>query len=419
MSWPAGWRMLTPHQIAGEEKTALVIGPFGSSLKVSDYRDEGVPLVFVRDVRRGDFSAPRRFIDESKALQLGAHAVRPGEVLVTKMGEPPGDSCIYTGRQTGVITADCIRLRPTADFDAKFVSLAFSSPQVRGQIERITSGVAQRKVSLGRFREGVTLPMPPLEEQRRIVSILEDHLSRLEVAGHGLRQARRRADALERSALARHFSGESVVPLSELIEDITAGRSFGKSNPPADDGEWGIVKVSAMTWGEFRPGENKAVPAASVDPRFEIREGDLLISRANTADYVGASVLVGPVRPKLLLSDKSLRITPRAGIGAEWLWRALQTPSVRTQIAKLSTGTKESMRNISQSSLRQVLLPTANAFEQAGAIDAFDAVAASVAQLRGEIDRCEARWRSLRQSLLDAAFSGRITGIVERASGRT
>lgn len=160
-----------------------------------------------------------------------------------------------------------------------------------------------------------------------------------------------------------------VKQLGELIEDITAGKSFGASNAPAADGQWGIIKVSAMTWGKFKPEENKSVPAELADPRFEIREGDLLVSRANTADYVGASVLVQSVRPKLLLSDKSLRLTTKSDIYPEWLWYALQTPAVRSQIRELSTGTKESMRNISQAALRTIQIPTPRPVEQRRIVD--------------------------------------------------
>lgn len=132
------------------------------------------------------------------------------------------------------------------------------------------------------------------------------------------------------------------------------------------------------------------------------------MSRANTSEYVGASVLVRRVRPRLLLSDKSLRVTPRAAVGGEWLWRALQAPSARRQISALATGTKDSMRNISQAALKRVLLPTANRDDQAAALRSFNEVTDAVAQLRSEITAGERRLAALRRSLLAAAFSGRL-----------
>lgn len=213
---------------------------------------------------------------------------------------------------------------------------------------------------------------------------------------------------MERSALDSLFGGTEV-PVAELIDNISAGKSFGGANPPADNGEWGIVKVSAMTWGEFDPAENKAVPSERVDPRFEIREGDLLVSRANTDEYVGASVLVGPVRPKLLLSDKSLRVSPTSGVQADWLWRALQAPSARRQMSAMATGTKDSMRNISQASLKQVRVPRADADERAAAVRTFAEITAVIGRMRADLRGAEARSGALRRSLLAAAFSGRLT----------
>ena len=69
--------------------------------------------------------------------------------------------------------------------------------------------------------------------------------------------------------------------LGNLITHIDAGKSFVGDGRPANADEWGIIKVSAMTYGSFRENENKAVPpgqAFSTDA--EIRPGDLLVSRA-------------------------------------------------------------------------------------------------------------------------------------------
>ncbi len=146
--------------------------------------------------------------------------------------------------------------------------------------------------------------------------------------------------------------------LSDLLVRIEAGKSFGAAARPAGEGEWGIVKVSAMTWGTFRPNENKVVSDVSrIDPRHEIRAGDVLVSRANTTEYVGAPVLVRHTRPRLLLSDKSLRLVPQPGVDPAYLHAILSAPQTRKRISALATGTKDSMRNISQSALLQVEVP--------------------------------------------------------------
>jgi Restriction endonuclease S subunits len=170
---PDGWAQHTPHEIAGLGKGALVIGPFGSNLKTSDYRDEGVPLVFVKDIRAENFSRPRAYVSIAKAAELVAHEVQPGDILITKMGEPPGDVALYDSCVPGIITADCIRLRPVSGFDRRFLLHALRTPDVRRQVAEITTGAAQQKVSLDRFRTRVHISAPPLLKQQRIAAALD------------------------------------------------------------------------------------------------------------------------------------------------------------------------------------------------------------------------------------------------------
>jgi type I restriction enzyme S subunit len=423
---PTGWRWVTPDEVTGGRRSNLVIGPFGSNLKVSDYQDSGIPLIFVRNIRSRDFvAAATRFISEKKAQELQAHEVRSGDVLITKMGDPPGDSCVYTGGTTAIITADCIRLRPTDDFHPRFISLAFESPVIRSQVLQITRGVAQKKVSLSRLRSGITIPAPSLSEQEHIIEVLDGYLSRLDAANILAGIAERRLHAWQRASLDSLVRGDAdgTIRLRCLIDRVETGRSYGGSAPPAALDEWGIIKVSAMTWGEFRQGQNKAVPNDRVDPRYEIHTGDLLVSRANTTAYVGAPVLVEKTRPCLLLSDKSLRLVPKSGIDVRWLAAALAAPTTRSQISALATGTKDSMRNISQRNLLSVRVPYATLEQQ-------ERVAAHVSTLRrngrhlgDQLTVARARSLALRRALLTVAFSGRLSrlsidaGMIEEMAG--
>ncbi|MCX6893236.1 MAG: restriction endonuclease subunit S, partial [Verrucomicrobia bacterium] len=166
---PSGWTWVTPEQVSSSDAYALAIGPFGSNLKVSDYTEAGVPLVFVRNIRSSRFGGERSvFVSKSKAAELYPHQVRAGDILVTKMGEPPGDACLYPdSAPDAVITADCIKLHLTALLPQKrFFMHAVNSEVVKPQIQLITKGVAQMKVSLGRFST-LAIPLPPPSPSKR------------------------------------------------------------------------------------------------------------------------------------------------------------------------------------------------------------------------------------------------------------
>jgi type I restriction enzyme, S subunit len=223
------WPKVRLAEVGDGTRHALAIGPFGSNLKVSDYQETGVPLVFVRNVRAREFGgAGTRYVSHQKAKELAAHRIRGGDVLITKMGDPPGDAAVYPqAAPEAIITADCIKISVGAGFEPEFIAFAIEAPEQRRQVLAATKGVAQKKVSLGRFKE-VTIPAPPLKEQRLIAEELNRLFPVLQAQHVALDEVRRKARALRGSILAAGFRGELVSqdpsdePASVLLHRITA-----------------------------------------------------------------------------------------------------------------------------------------------------------------------------------------------------
>jgi type I restriction enzyme S subunit len=308
------------------------------------------------------------------------------------------------------LNQDMKALAPRSDVDARWVAWGLRSREQVLLHECRKAGTTVASIETKRLL-AQELPLPPLVEQCRIVEILEDHLSRLDVAATQVAAVGQRLETWRRLSVDKLVLERSsgTTSLATVIERVEAGRSFGGPAPPAGPDEWGIIKVSAMTWGTFRPEENKAVPADRVDPRFEIRPGDVLVSRANTTEYVGAPVLVPATRPRLLLSDKSLRLIPKADIDRSWLATVLGARSTRRQVSTLATGTKDSMRNISQSSLMSVEVPLADPRQQREVADHAAVIENRAARLHTELSSTLDRGQALRRALLAAAFSGQLT----------
>ena len=146
----------------------------------------------------------------------------------------------------------------------------------------------------------------------------------------------------------------SLTTVGAVLKGIVSGKSIQTLERPVQGNEFGILKVSAVTWGEFRPAENKALPA-EYDPKDCPRpmDGDILISRANTRDLVGAPVMVKGDHPQLLLSDKLLKLIPdETVVEARYLVRALRSPSASMHFYKCAGGSSGSMTNITQSDIR-------------------------------------------------------------------
>ncbi|MEA3277243.1 MAG: restriction endonuclease subunit S [Pseudomonadota bacterium] len=141
--------------------------------------------------------------------------------------------------------------------------------------------------------------------------------------------------------------------------DSAAGWSLRAENRPASDGEWGVLKVSAVSWGEFRSFENKALPTSLAPrPQYEVMQGDFLLSRANTADLVARSVVVGTTPSRLMMSDKIIRLHLDSSlVDIRYLNLFNNSSFARAYYAKEAGGTSSSMKNVSRKQI--ALLPVA------------------------------------------------------------
>jgi type I restriction enzyme S subunit len=163
------------------------------------------------------------------------------------------------------------------------------------------------------------------------------------------------------------------VTLGALLTAIRAGWSPSAQVQPKEGDEWGVLKVSACSWGEFRPEENKALfPGESPRRELEVRPGDFLISRANTSDLVGRSVVVEEAPVHLMLSDKTLRLSTAPGCNVKYLNLANLARTARLHYEREATGTSSSMRNVSQLAIRRTPIPLPPPAEQDRIVTAVD-----------------------------------------------
>lgn len=147
--------------------------------------------------------------------------------------------------------------------------------------------------------------------------------------------------------------------LGELIVSNEAGWSpVCPAEPRSSLEQWGVLKLSALSWGEFRPHEHKVL-AAGLTPRpaIEVRDGDFLMSRANTAALVGRSVVVTAPPPRLMMSDLVVRLGFVDRVTAEYVNILNGTRAVRALYAVVSKGTSDTMRKLSRDQILATPVP--------------------------------------------------------------
>ena len=165
-----------------------------------------------------------------------------------------------------------------------------------------------------------------------------------------------------------------IAMLGDAIDRIDTGMSPRTLDRPVGHGEIGVLKVSAVTWGTFRPDENKALPPdLDVTGIPTVAKGDLLLSRANTAELLASPVIADKNYRHLILSDKTLRLVPKPDVSdTRFLYYALRQPDARRFFFANATGTSGSMRNVSQATIRRCPIPLPPLSEQKRIADILD-----------------------------------------------
>ncbi|NDK56819.1 restriction endonuclease subunit S [Pontibacter fetidus] len=138
--------------------------------------------------------------------------------------------------------------------------------------------------------------------------------------------------------------------LKGLIKSIDSGWSPQCEAVPAETDEWGVLKTTSVVWDGFNENENKRLPD-HLEPREEIqvRVNDILITRAGPTNRVGVTVHVDKIRPKLMLSDKIVRLRTNDENNSKFIAISLASDRAQKQLMSKSSGLATSQTNISQS----------------------------------------------------------------------
>ena len=139
----------------------------------------------------------------------------------------------------------------------------------------------------------------------------------------------------------------SWVRLGNLSLSSDSGWSPQCGSESRTGDEWGVLKVSAVSWGGFDPDANKALPSGMEPrPECEVRPGDFLLSRANTEELVARSVVVEQTPPRLMMSDKIVRFMFPDEIEKAFINLANLSDPSREYYMRNASGTSSSMKNI-------------------------------------------------------------------------
>jgi len=284
-----------------------------------------------------------------------------------------------------------------------------------GELARqMASGTTFLELS-GRTAARLPIPVPPIEEQRRIVAGIEELDSRLDAAVSGLGRSRaglqRYAAAVLEAAYEQRLASTGgarwpVVPLSSVLAEPLRNGHSARHDP---SGTVRVVTLTAVTQSDFSLANTKLTAA---DPTrvadLWLKPGDLLIERSNTPGLVGTASVYRGAEGFAIFPDLLIRARVASEVSVDFVELMLRAPSLRRYFQTAAQGTSGTMPKIDQPKVAATPVPLPDRATQDAVVGACLGLQASVSRLDNAITAALERAATLRSQVYRLAFQGRL-----------
>ena len=250
--------------------------------------------------------------------------------------------------------AHVLKAKPLVNTDYLCYALMFYDT------EGLVNGATRQKLTQTAMRQ-MMIPYRNMTEQLQIADEINQVIRLIDKRKEELSLL----DQLVKSRFIEMFGdpeknpfGWDMSTIGVLISSCEAGWSGNGSQREKKDGEIAVLKVSAVTKGYFIPDECKVLDDQSNIKKYVFpQEGDLLFSRANTREMVGATAVITQNYPEYILPDKLWRIRFVDATNVWYMKYILSSKSIRAIFASVSTGTSGSMFNVSMEKFKSIAVP--------------------------------------------------------------
>lgn len=404
---PSGWRRI-PLGDLGD----WFGGGTPAKHRTEFWNNGTVPWLSPKDMGREVIQSTQDHITHAAVVGSSVRRVPEGSVaIVVRSGILERTLPIAVVPFEITLNQDMKALVPRSDVDARWVAWGLRSreQELLRRCRKSGTTVASIETKALMAQE---LPVPPLDQQRRIVEILEDHLSRLDAADDNFSAVERRLGSLRGGlldcALDEAIANTSGGTRSSLDSLVAPGRklAYGVLVPGPDvAGGVPFIRVGDLRAGHVRESELKRIaPDVSARfPRTVLSGGEVLLSLVGTIGRTG-------IVPDTLSGANVARavgVLPlRNDVDPRFVSTLLEAPRSNRSLNDLAHEVARKTLNLED--VRRLELPVPPLDDQRRIVAGLEQGLSGIDRLQGIIGDARKRAAALRRSLLAAALSGRL-----------
>lgn len=311
----------------------------------SDLNENSIALLRANNIKDGTLNFDDVvFVDKKRVSKV--QYLKKGDILVCASSgskDLVGKAAYVSSDLPITFGAFCKVIRPKNEYP-EYIGLYFQSPIYRKKISELSAGANINNIRNEHIDE-LQISLPNKEKQKEAVSRLN---AVFEVVSQRKQQLEK-LDELIKSRFVELFGGyERTVTIARYIAELRGGKSLAGTEPCKNK----VLKTGAATFGWFDPEQYKYLPT-DYKPLSEhkVETGDVIISRMNTPELVGACSYVFNAPDNMYYPDRLWKAVLKENTNPIFLWQLLWDRDVRKAIKEKSGGTSGTMHNISKPNL--------------------------------------------------------------------
>ena len=170
---PEDWDVARLCDIKSEKKFAIVDGPFGSAISTNDYREKGVPLIRISNLKNGEVSDEDMvYISEELAESVRRSCIGLSDIVFAKTGATIGKCGINRLIKYGILASSCIKISISHKYNCDYFYYIFSTDQFNQALRNTCTGTTRDTINLTPFSK-LNVLLPPYCIQNRVASYLD------------------------------------------------------------------------------------------------------------------------------------------------------------------------------------------------------------------------------------------------------
>jgi len=205
---PKSWEWVRLGDLSASENYSFVDGPFGSNLKREHYVEKGIRIIQLQNVGEGFWKEGKNvYTSENKANELIRCNAYPGDLVIAKMA-PVARATIIPGlHKKYVLCSDCVKFKPHKLININYIRGLLNSEIIRKRVILDSTGMTRQRTSLGKLKL-LTIPLPPLSEQLRIVEKIDKLMVYCDELEKQVKENQGNSEKLMISVLKESFSNK-------------------------------------------------------------------------------------------------------------------------------------------------------------------------------------------------------------------